>query len=102
LSIVVVTPKATVHRFAIVRVKVKRRIINALDLIVRRGAFPSPERKPEQPSRLEKPKVGDRKLDSERPRILLHDPTLAGHQAWILPGMHLQAKALDGAFITLI
>lgn len=102
MSIVVVTPKATVHRFAVVRVKVKRRIINALDLIVRRGVFPFPERKPEQPNRLEKLKVGDRKPDSEKPKILLHDPTLAGHQAWILPGTHSQAKVLDEAFITLI
>ena len=34
LSLLVITPKATVHRFAVVRVRVKRGIVGALDLIV--------------------------------------------------------------------
>jgi hypothetical protein len=91
-----------VHRFAVVRVGVKRKIVNALDLIVRRGVLPSSEGKPKQPSRPGKPKVRDRKLDPEEPRILLHDPTLAGPQAWILPGMHPQIKVLGIEFLTLI
>jgi len=33
-SLLVITPKATVHRFAVVRVRVKRGIVGALDLIV--------------------------------------------------------------------
>jgi len=102
LSLVVITPKATVHRFAVVRVKVKRRVINALDLIVRRGVFPFPESKPKQSSGPGNPKVGDRKPGSEEPRILLRDQTIAGHQAWILPGMHSQAKVLGIASLTLI
>ena len=34
LSLMVITPKATMHRFTVVRVRVKRRIVVALDLIV--------------------------------------------------------------------
>ena len=97
-----ITPKATVHRFAVVRVRVKRRIINAFDLIVRRGVIPFPENKPRRRSKPGEPKVRDHKPDSEEPRALLHDPTLAGHQAWILPGMHPQAKVLDITSLTLI
>lgn len=88
LSLIVVTPKATVHSSAVVRVRVKRRIVGALDLIIRRGVFPFPESKPNQSNESWKPKVEDRKPDPEGPRILLHDQTLAGPQAWILPGMH--------------
>lgn len=84
LSLIVIIPKATVHRFAVVRVRIKRRIVGALDLIVRRGASPFPETNPKQ----WESKVKDKKLDLEGPRVLLHDPTLANHQAWILPGMH--------------
>jgi len=85
LSLVVITPKATVHRFAVVRVRVKRRILGALDLVVRRGAFPSPENKPEKTSKLEKPNDKDHKSDLEQSRVLLHDPALADSQVWILP-----------------
>jgi len=102
LSIVVITPKATVHSFAVVRVRVKRRVINSLDLIVRRGAFPFPESKPKQSSGPGNPKVRDHKPGSEEPRILLRDQKIAGHQAWILPGMHSQLKALDIASLTLV
>lgn len=102
MSLVVITPKATVHRFAVVRVRVKRRVINALDLIVRRGAFPFPENRPKQSGRLGNPKVGDRKPGSEEPRILLRDQTMAGHQAWVLSGMHSQLKALGIASLILV
>lgn len=83
-----ITPKATVHRFAVVRVRVKRRIVGALDLIVRRGAFSFPESKLERTKKLREPEVKDRKLDSEGPKILLHDSTHADVRAWVLPGMH--------------
>ena len=88
LSLIVIIPKATVHRFAVVRVRIKRRIVGALDLIVRRGAFSFPESKLERPKKHGEPKVKDCKLDSEGPKILLHDSTNADVRAWILPGMH--------------
>lgn len=87
LSLLVVTPKATVHRFAVVRVGVKRRIVHALDLIVRRGVRPFPESRPGQPTKPQKPNAKEREPDPGGPMILLHDPTLAGPQTWILPGM---------------
>ncbi|KAF9781238.1 hypothetical protein BJ322DRAFT_1079903 [Thelephora terrestris] len=85
LSLIVIIPKATVHRFAVVRVKIKRRVVGALDLIIRRGALPFPESEPTQLGRSRTPEVKDHKLDSEDPRVLLHNPTLADPQAWILP-----------------
>jgi len=87
-SLVMIIPKATVHRFAVVRVRIKRRIVGALDLIIRRGVFPFPKSKPDQSNKSWKPRVEDRKPDPKGPRILLYDQTLADPQAWILPGMH--------------
>jgi len=89
----VITPKATVHRFAVVRVRVRRRVVGAVDLIVRRGVVPFSESIPKGSNKLEKSKGNNLKLeDSEEPKVLLHDSTLAGHQAWILPGMHSRVK----------
>ena len=102
LSLIMVTPKATVHRFAVARVRVRRRIVGALDLIVRRGAFPFPEGSPKQSNKPGKSNGKDRKPDSEKPRILFRDSTLAGHQAWILPGMHSRVKTLDITSLTLV
>ncbi|KAF9648316.1 hypothetical protein BDM02DRAFT_3187273 [Thelephora ganbajun] len=85
LSLVVITPKATVHRFAVVRVRVKRRIVGALDLIVRRGVVPFPGSKPKQPNKRWESNIKGHKPDSEEPRVLLHDPTFANSRAWILP-----------------
>lgn len=79
LSLKLITPKASVHRFAVVRVRVRRRVLSALDLIVRRGAAPPPRRQPKQPD----------KPDPEKPRILLQDPVLANHRSWVLPCMYL-------------
>jgi len=81
LSLLTVIPKATVHRFAVVRGTVRRRIVNALDLIIRRGAAPFPESEPQQ----RKPEAKNNKLGSEGPKILLHNPTLADPQIWVLP-----------------
>ena len=83
------------HRFAVVRVRVKRRVVGALDLIVRRGAYPFPETEPRRPSKIGKPKVKDRKPDPEGPKILLYDPTLADPKTWILSSMHSQPTMLD-------
>ena len=85
LSLLVIAPKVSVHRFAVVRVRVKRRIVGALDLIIRRGVCPFPESEPGS----KKPKAKDREPNPEVSRILLHDPTLADPRAWILPGMPL-------------
>jgi len=83
---VVISPKATVHRFAVVRVRIKRRVLGALDLIVRRGAFPFPKSELRQLGKPQESEVKDHKLDSGKPSVLLHHPTLAGPQSWILPG----------------
>ena len=88
LSLVVISPKATVHRFAVVRVRIKRRILGALDLIIRRGAFPYPKSELRQLSKPREFEVKDHRLDSGKPSVLLHHPTLGGPQAWILPGTH--------------
>lgn len=82
LSLMVIISKATVHRFAVVRVGIRRRIVNALDLIVRRGATPFPESKSKQ----REPEVKNSKPGSERPRTLLHNPSLADPKIWVLPG----------------
>lgn len=82
LSVVMIVPKATVHRFAVVRVGIRRRIVKALDLIVRRGATPFPESKPEQ----QKSEVKNNKPGPEGPKILLQNSTLALPQIWVLPG----------------
>lgn len=95
LSLTVITPKATVHRFAVVRTRTKRRIAGALDLVVRRGAFPLPEDRSKQSNKLSVPEVKNHKLGSRKPRILLHNKTLANPKAWILPGMHSWRKGLD-------
>ena len=76
------------HRFAVVRTGIKRKIAGALDLIVRRGALPVPEDEPKQPGEQSEPEVKDHKLGSKKPRILLHNPALADPKTWILPGMH--------------
>ena len=87
-SPLVVTPIISVHRFAVVRSTIRRRIIAAFDLIIRRGASPFPEVEPERPARRSEPKVKDEKPGSEKSRILIYDPALADPKAWILPGMH--------------
>ena len=87
LSLQVITPKATVHRFAVVRVRVRRRIVSTLDLIIRRGAYPFPESKPGQTNKIGIPKFEDRKPGPEGSRTLLRDSTLVDPQAWILSSM---------------
>lgn len=79
------------HRFAVVRVGVRRRIVNALDLIVRRGAAPFPENEPKQG----KPEAKNHKPGSEGPKVLLHNPTLADPQIWVLPGTCPRIKLQD-------
>ena len=99
-SLLVIATKAAVHNFAVVRVRVKRRVVGALDLIVRRGAYSFPEGMSKQPSKVGKPDLKGRKPDSEEPGILLHDQTLANPQAWILPGMHSERTTLSTTSLT--
>jgi hypothetical protein len=87
-SLSVITSKVAIHRFAVVRIRIRRRIVGALDLIVRRGAFPFPEDEPKKLGERSKPQVKNPKLDSETPKILLHDPAPANSKSWILPGIH--------------
>ena len=102
LSLRMITPKATVHRFAVVRTRVRRRIVGAFDLIVRRGVYPFPESKPRQPNKHGKPKVEDHGTNPEGPRILLHDPTLADIQTWVLPSTHSWPQIPDLSSLTFI
>ena len=88
LSLVVITSKATVHRFAVVRVRTRRRIIGALDLIIRRGVFPFPETRKHLRDEPPKAAVKDHKSNSEEHRILLCDSALADPKEWILPGAY--------------
>ena len=96
----VITPKATVHRFAVVHVRVRRRIFGAFDLIVHRDALPFPESEPRQPGNLWKPNAKDRDPDPGGPRILLRDPTPADRPTWTLPGTHSPLTVLDIVSLT--
>jgi hypothetical protein len=80
---VVITSRAAVHRFSVVRNGIKRRITGALNLIVRRGAFPSSK---DEPKQLGEPSGSE--VKTHKRRILLHDPALAELETWILSGMH--------------
>lgn len=86
-TLLVVATKAAVHRSSAVRIRIKRRIAGALDLIVRRGAFPSPVNEEKQLDKLPRPKVEDHKTSPKKSSILLHDPALADPKAWIIPGV---------------
>ena len=83
LSLMMFASKVGVHRSAVVRVRIKRRIASALQLISRRGAFPFPESGREQGAKDRGP-VGP----SKKERALHYDPSLADVQAWFLAGAH--------------
>jgi hypothetical protein len=91
-SVVVILSKVYVHRFAVVRVRIKRRIIGALDLIIRRGAFAT-EGEREQKDKPPEPKVMDLNPDSKMRKIISYHPALANHKYWIRPSMYSCRKA---------
>lgn len=87
LSLALIASKSAVHRFDVVRGRIKTKIAAALDLILRRGTFTFPKGYPAQPGQPSEPQVKDNELSPKISTKLLHHPVPVDLKAWVLPGM---------------